>query len=122
MVGISNVDECNSKRFKNLIQAKLSDLDQQYTLGQAGQNTVELDQQAISRLSRQDALLNQSMAKATQDRRDAARRALVAALIRLDDGAFGHCKDRRLRAQTAGAGSHSHARHFLRYRVMIVSQ
>ncbi|MBW4984830.1 TraR/DksA C4-type zinc finger protein [Mameliella sp. CS4] len=70
-----------------------SALDEEDALGRDGQSTVELDQQAVGRLSRQDALLNQSMAKATQARRDAQRRALNAALARIEDGDFGYCGD-----------------------------
>jgi hypothetical protein len=51
--------------------------------GPAGSGHGQLDQQAVGRLSRQDALLNQSMARATQARRDARRRALQAALERI---------------------------------------
>jgi DnaK suppressor protein len=53
---------------------------------------VALDQQAVGRLSRQDALMSQSMARATQARRDAERRRLTAALARLEDGEYGYCE------------------------------
>ena len=54
---------------------------------------VELDQQAVGRLSRMDALQNQAMAKAQQARRDQQVRRLQAALIRIDGGEFGYCED-----------------------------
>ncbi len=80
-------------RYRDLIADRLAALDAEDARGQAGQSTVALDQQAMGRLSRQDALLNQSMAKATQARRDAQRRALHAALARIDAGDFGYCAD-----------------------------
>ncbi len=81
------------KRFAALIAERLAALDDGDALGRDGRSTVVLDQQSVGRLSRQDALLNQSMAKATQARRDGQRRALKAALMRIDEDAFGFCDD-----------------------------
>lgn len=77
--------------FRGLIEARLAELDAEDGLGQSGQDTVELDQQAVGRLSRMDALQNQAMAKATGARRQAERARLKAALIRMDEGEFGYC-------------------------------
>lgn len=52
---------------------------------------VELDQQSIGRLSRQDALQQQAMAKAQDCRRLAELRKITAALIRVDEGDYGAC-------------------------------
>lgn len=93
MAGIVEMDESEADRFRGMIRARLEELDREDARGREGQSTVELDQQAVGRLSRQDALLNQSMAKATQARRDALRDALEAALARLDEGEFGYCED-----------------------------
>ncbi|MGP6085588.1 TraR/DksA family transcriptional regulator [Antarctobacter jejuensis] len=87
------MDGSETNRFYALIRNRITELDQEDRLGRQGQSTVELDQQAVGRLSRQDALLHQSMAKATQARRDGLRRALLAALYRLDAGEFGYCED-----------------------------
>lgn len=76
-----------------IIEARLSELDGGDTLGQAGQATVELDQQAVGRLSRMDALQNQAMARAGQARRGTERTRLHAALARMAAGAYGHCED-----------------------------
>lgn len=76
------MDTIETERFRVLIRTRLAELDQEDRLGRQGQWTVELDQQAAERLSRQDALLNQSMAKATQ-----------AALLRIKAGEFGYCDD-----------------------------
>ncbi|MFZ7090431.1 TraR/DksA family transcriptional regulator [Primorskyibacter sp. 2E233] len=87
------MDETETLRFQNLIEARLAELDIEDARGLQGQSTVVLDQQAVGRLSRQDALLNQSMAKATQARRDGLRRALLAALDRLKEEEFGYCNE-----------------------------
>lgn len=87
------MNDAERSRFQALITGRLADLDAEDSLGRDGQSVVTLDQQAVGRLSRQDALLSQSMAKATQSRRDAQRKALQAALVRIDDGEFGYCED-----------------------------
>lgn len=58
----------NDGRFRDLIRETLAGLDDEDARGRAGQSTVMLDQPAVGRLSRQDALLSQAMAKATQAR------------------------------------------------------
>ncbi len=54
---------------------------------------VTLDQQSIGRLSRQDALQQQAMAKAQDARRAIQLRRIKAALARIDDGEFGFCEE-----------------------------
>lgn len=84
----SDLDE-----FRTMIEARLVDLESDDALGEAGKATVELDQQAVGRLSRMDALQNQAMAKATGARREAERGRLLATLARIDMGEFGYCDD-----------------------------
>ncbi|MEM8773434.1 MAG: TraR/DksA C4-type zinc finger protein [Pseudomonadota bacterium] len=81
------------KQFVDLIQERLTALAAEDALGEAGQATVELDQQAVGRLSRMDALQNQAMAKATDARRGIERTRLEAALARIEEGEFGYCED-----------------------------
>jgi DnaK suppressor protein len=90
---IRKMDETQRTAFRDLIHDRLSALDADDALGRVGQAVVTLDQQAVGRLSRQDALLSQSMAKATQARRHAQRAGLAAALERLNSGDFGYCDD-----------------------------
>lgn len=52
---------------------------------------VELDQQAVGRLSRMDALQVQAMALETSRRRKMQLRRITAALARIDEGEFGYC-------------------------------
>lgn len=93
MAGISRMNEANLSEFRQLIAARLAELTAEDALGAAGQATVELDQQAVGRLSRMDALQSQAMAKATGARRTAERGRLQAALQRIDEGDYGYCED-----------------------------
>ncbi|MEO0566980.1 MAG: TraR/DksA C4-type zinc finger protein [Pseudomonadota bacterium] len=87
------MNESDLQQFVELIRSRLNALAEEDALGEAGQKTVELDQQAIGRLSRMDALQNQAMAKATDARRSMERAQLQAALSRIDEGEFGFCED-----------------------------
>lgn len=54
---------------------------------------VGLDQQSVGRLSRQDSLQVQAMAKAADARRAGELRRIDAALARLDAGEYGWCAE-----------------------------
>ncbi|MEX0287433.1 MAG: TraR/DksA family transcriptional regulator [Paracoccaceae bacterium] len=81
------------KRFRAQITARLTEIGEENALGQDGQAVVELDQQAVGRLSRMDALQMQAMAQAQQGRRDLEARRLEAALTRIDEGEYGYCAE-----------------------------
>lgn len=55
--------------------------------------TVELDQQAFGRVSRVDALQQQSMAKANQNQSQNQLRNILKALARIESGDYGFCID-----------------------------
>jgi DnaK suppressor protein len=54
--------------------------------------TVELDQQAVGRLSRMDLLQGQNLSQNLRDRELARYGAIMAALHRLDVGTYGTCE------------------------------
>lgn len=87
------MNEESQKSFRDMIATRLAELDAEDQMGEAGQATVELDQQAVGRLSRMDALQNQAMARANATRRKTERARLQAALARMDEGEFGYCED-----------------------------
>ncbi len=71
----------------------------------ASRSSVTLDQQSVGRLSRMDAMQQQSMALAAEKRRQTRITRLKAALRRIDEDDFGYCvtcgdeiEDRRLDA------------------------
>lgn len=71
----------------------LKALQQDDELGLLGTKTIELDQQAVGRLSRMDALQNQAMALAQQRNRNARMRRIETALTRLEQGEYGYCTE-----------------------------
>ena len=52
---------------------------------------VELDQQAVGRLSRMDAIQVRAMAEASETRRRGRLQRIDAALGRIEDGDYGEC-------------------------------
>jgi DnaK suppressor protein len=85
------MDAATLANYKDVIEQRLAALEHDDALGQDGQAVVTLDQQAVGRLSRMDALQSQAMSKATQARRDALKRALRTALVRIREAEFGYC-------------------------------
>ena len=59
--------------------------------GVKAEQTVELDQSRVGRLSRMDAMQAQAMSKETGRRRRLQLRRIDAALKRLDEGSYGEC-------------------------------
>lgn len=86
------MNENDATHFRALIAAQLAELAEDSKLGASSQSVVTLDQQAVGRLSRMDALQSQAMAKAQQVRRDVKATALGAALERIDADEFGWCE------------------------------
>ena len=85
------MDAAKLKEFRETLQAlaaqiRVADAE---TLGERA--PVELDQQAVGRLSRMDALQVQAMAMETSRRRATQLRRITAALARMDEGEFGYC-------------------------------
>ena len=54
--------------------------------------TVELDQTAVGRISRIDAIQAQKLAEATQSRSELRLQQIAVALRGFDDGSYGDCK------------------------------
>jgi DnaK suppressor protein len=77
--------------FKALIERRIADLEDIAESSQRAGDIVELDQSCQGRLSRMDALQGQAMAQATELRRVAALKRLVAALGRIERDEFGEC-------------------------------
>ena len=71
-----------------------SEMDQLKYLSKTAKDSrapVALDQQSVGRLSRMDAMQQQSMELATEERRQHRLAALAAALRRVDSGGYGYC-------------------------------
>lgn len=85
------MDDARLEAFRARLTAMLAALDDDDARGADGQKVVALDQGAVGRLSRMDALQGQAMAKATSARRTASRSRIAAAFARIDTGEFGYC-------------------------------
>jgi len=77
-------------RKESLLEMKRSLLQAQET-GDEAEQTVELDQGRVGRLSRMDAMQAQAMSKETGRRRRDALRRVEAALRRIEEGDYGYC-------------------------------
>ncbi len=87
------LDADNVEQFRALLNARKDELQNLSDGAADARKAVELDQQVMGRLSRQDALQQQAMAKAQEARRTAELKRLAAALARIDEGEFGWCAD-----------------------------
>jgi len=76
---------------------KLLDLEQTLLraqeTGDEAEQTVELDQSRVGRLSRMDAMQAQAMSIETGRRRRQKLLQITAALKRIDEGEYGFCQD-----------------------------
>ena len=77
--------------FKNMLLSELQDITNISLKTVKDRAPVELDQQAVGRLSRMDAMQQQSMDTAKEARRIGRLRLIEAALRRLEEGDYGYC-------------------------------
>jgi DnaK suppressor protein len=84
------IDEAPARERLGLL---LAELEADLALARESAGTVELDQRAVGRLSRMDALQQQAMAHASVQRLTVQKRRLVAALDRVAAGTYGRCCD-----------------------------
>jgi DnaK suppressor protein len=73
------------------LMARMAELAEEERISSESRAPVTLQQDSVGRLSRMDALQQQAMAKATQQRREAEQGRIRAALARLDEGEWGWC-------------------------------
>ena len=79
----------NIDKFKRLLLEELQCLQALRESSKSSRAPVELDQQSVGRLFRMDAMQQQSMDLAREERRKTRLAILVAALRRLDEDDFG---------------------------------
>jgi DnaK suppressor protein len=85
------MDAARLKEFRQALQALAAQILVADAETLSERAPVELDQQAVGRLSRMDALQVQSIALETSRRRGTELRRITAALARMDEGEFGYC-------------------------------
>ena len=77
--------------FRRQIEDEIGELKKLSEDTSAARAPVELDQQSVGRLSRMDAMQQQSMDLAKEERRRSRIAVLRAALQRMDEDEFGYC-------------------------------
>lgn len=87
---MSQTDHINVRQ---RLVAELEALHHADDAGAKGTQTVELDQQAVGRLSRMDALQNQAMAVANARMRAVRKAKIEAAIRRIDTDEYGYCSE-----------------------------
>jgi len=83
----------NIVKFRNLIEKRRDELLSLSENSASSRRAVELDQQVMGRLSRQDALQQQAMAKAQDVRRSLELKCIDSALNRIANEEFGWCTE-----------------------------
>ncbi len=81
----------DTEYYKNKLLERKAELENHSAQSRESREPVELDQTKMGRLSRQDALMQQSMAEATQRNRNLEIHKIEAALKRIESGNFGFC-------------------------------
>ncbi len=76
---------------RKALEARLEELDRLDALSAGGRQPVTLQQDAVGRLSRMDAMQQQAMAQAEERRRGAERTRIRRALDRIGEGEWGWC-------------------------------
>jgi DnaK suppressor protein len=85
------LEKAELSRFRQLLELKLSELNQ-FGVGMTSRDqAVELDQSKVGRLSRMDALQQQAMLDATKARAQRECVRIQSALSRIDQGEYGRC-------------------------------
>ena len=87
------VDTMSSETHRDKLLALRESLLGAAESGKASEQTVELDQARIGRLTRMDAMQAQAMSVATGRRLRERLRQIDAALARLERGTYGQCLD-----------------------------
>ena len=77
--------------YRQKIQAEVIELRALSIKSRQARAPVELDQQLVGRLSRMDALQQQSMDLAREERRSKRLAVLNAALVRIENNEYGYC-------------------------------
>lgn len=77
--------------FRALLLARQLELSELSEISAGARGAVELDQASVGRVSRIDAIQQQSMALASERSREHEQQRIKAALARMDDDEYGYC-------------------------------
>lgn len=76
---------------KSRLETRRAEINAQSEMSESSRNVVELDQQAVGRLSRMDAMQQQAMAEAQERTRKNDLARIDMAFRRIADGDYGYC-------------------------------
>ena len=79
------------QELRSLLQSNKIKLEQQLLDAESATGVVTLDQSSVGRVSRVDAMQQQSMAVSTRAKAEASLRKVIKALKRMDREDFGYC-------------------------------
>jgi DnaK suppressor protein len=79
------------RELRSELERQLARLERSMAVTDEAVRPVQLDQQAVGRLSRMDSLQNQHMSRNLQEREQVRYAAIRAALARMDEGSYGIC-------------------------------
>lgn len=80
-----------TEELRSLLQSNKMKLEQQLFDAESATGVVTLDQSSVGRVSRMDAMQQQSMAVSTRAKAEASLRKTLKALLRLDREEYGYC-------------------------------
>jgi DnaK suppressor protein len=86
-----SLSQAQTTKFKKRLLAMRDELNAISDISADSRKPVELDQTAIGRISRMDAIQGQAMQLETERRRGIERVRIDAALERIETGSFGYC-------------------------------
>jgi len=90
---MDHLTETQLTELRTELQRQLTRLERSMKVTEEAARPVKLDQTAVGRLSRMDALQNQALTKNLQERELIKYALLEQALERLESGTYGTCSD-----------------------------
>lgn len=84
-------DDLDMAAMRRRLEEERESLRERSDHSEEARRPVTLDQPSVGRLSRMDALQDQAMALATEERRQVRRQQIDAALERMESGEYGFC-------------------------------
>lgn len=88
---MSDNENINIEKFRETLVEKKAELERLSEQSKEARDAVELDQTRQGRLSRQDALMQQEMAKETQRRREFELKRIEIAFEKMKNDDYGYC-------------------------------
>ena len=84
-------DHIDTVEFRALLLDRQTELHELSDISAQSRGAVELDHASVGRVSRIDAIQQQSMALASERRREQEQQRIKSALARMDDEEYGYC-------------------------------